>query len=69
MKKETFKNVSARQIRRAFYELAEDICRNEVPVNVRLNGNTFTIHLEGGSINISFNNPAAALATQKGGQA
>lgn len=56
------RRISAEQLRQLLGELADDVCTTQEPVTVALSGNTFEIHLEGGTINITVND-------MKGGKA
>ena len=47
--------VSSKKLRAFFAELADEICNAQDRVTLALTGNTFEIHLEGGTINITVN--------------
>ena len=49
------RRVSSKKLRALLTELAYDICGLQDKVTIALTGNTFEIHLEGGSINITIN--------------
>ena len=49
------RRVSPKKLRAILTELANDICQAQEKITVSLTGNTFEIHLEGGSINITIN--------------
>ncbi len=49
------RRVSSKKLRAILAELADDICAAQDKVTLTLTGNTFEIHLEGGSINITIN--------------
>lgn len=49
------RRVSSKKLRAILAELANDICQAQDKITVSLTGNTFEIHLEGGSINITIN--------------
>lgn len=49
------RRVSSKRLRTFLGELADEICNAQDRVTLALNGNTFEIHLEGGSINITIN--------------
>lgn len=49
------RRVSSKKLRAILTELANDICQAQDKITVSLTGNTFEIHLEGGSINITIN--------------
>lgn len=49
------RRVSSKKLRAILAELADDICTAQKKVTLSLTGNTFEIHLEGGSINITIN--------------
>ncbi len=49
------RRVSSKKLRAILAELADDICAAQDKVTLSLTGNTFEIHLEGGSINITIN--------------
>ncbi len=49
------RRVSSKKLRALLTELADDICTMQDRVTLSLAGNTFEIHLEGGSINITIN--------------
>ncbi|MCM1356531.1 MAG: hypothetical protein NC212_09025 [Staphylococcus sp.] len=53
--------VASEKVRGILSELADAICNAQDKVTLGLSGNTFEIHLEGGTINISVN--------MKGGEA
>jgi hypothetical protein len=47
------RRVSSKKLRALLAELADNICGVQDKITVSLTGNTFEIHLEGGSINIT----------------
>lgn len=47
--------VSSNKLRALLTELADEACGVQEKVTVALRGNTFEIHLEGGTINITIN--------------
>lgn len=49
------RRVSSKKLRAIFRELADEICNVQDRVTLAMSGNTFEIHLEGGSINITIN--------------
>lgn len=49
------RRVSSKKLRALLAELADEICAAQEKVTLSLTGNTFEIHLEGGSINITIN--------------
>lgn len=49
------RRVSSKKLRTIFAVLADEICNAQDRVTLALNGNTFEIHLEGGTINITVN--------------
>lgn len=53
--KKQSRRVSSKKLRAILTELADNICGVQDKVTVALSGNTFEIHLEGGSINITMN--------------
>ena len=53
MKRE--KTVSAKRLRETLIEMVDDICNAQEKVLVHLHGNTFELHLEVGTINITIN--------------
>lgn len=53
--KKQSRRVSSKKLRAVLTELADNICGVQDKVTVALTGNTFEIHLEGGSINITIN--------------
>lgn len=55
------RKISASLLRRIFSDMAENLTEGIDTVTLALSGNTFEIHLDGGSINITIN--------EKGGQA
>ena len=55
------RSISASRFRRFISAAAEDITEGISSVNISLRGNTFEIHLEGATINITIN--------EKGGEA
>lgn len=55
------RRVSSKKLRAILAELADDICAAQDKVTLTLTGNTFEIHLEGGSINITINEEGGAL--------
>ena len=58
------RKISASRLRRFFADMAADITDGVDNLTLSMSGNTFEIHLEGGSINITVNN-----RTEKGGNA
>ena len=58
-------HIPAERVREAFSELAEIICSGHERINLSLSGNSFTLHLEGATVNITVSERPAA---QKGGQ-
>ena len=59
--KKQSRRVSSKKLRALLTELANDICAAQDKVTLTLTGNTFEIHLEGGSINITINEEGGAL--------
>lgn len=57
------RTVSASKFRRAMAALSEDLTQDNKVVRLSMSGNTFVIHLDGGTINITINE------TMKGGEA
>ena len=55
------RRVLSKKLRALLAELADDICAAQDKVTLTLTGNTFEIHLEGGSINITINEEGGAL--------
>lgn len=53
--KKQSRRVSSKKLRALLAELADEICAAQEKVTLSLTGNTFEIHLEGGSINITIN--------------
>ena len=51
--KKQSRRVSSKKLRAILTDLANDICRFQDKITVSLTGNTFEIHLESGSINIT----------------
>ncbi len=49
------RRVSSKKLRAVLAELADDICAAQEKVTLSLTGNTFEIHLNGGTINITIN--------------
>lgn len=49
------RRVSSKKLRALFAMMADEICTTHDKVTLSLTGNTFEIHLEGGSINITLN--------------
>ncbi len=49
------RRVSSRKLRAAFNDIADMICGGQDRVTLFLSGNTFEIHLENATINISVN--------------
>lgn len=49
------RRVSSKKLRALLAEFADEICAAQEKVTLSLTGNTFEIHLEGGSINITIN--------------
>lgn len=49
------RRVSSRKLRAAFNDIADMICGGQDRVTLSLSGNTFEIHLENATINISVN--------------
>lgn len=58
--KKQSRRVSSKKLRAILTELADNICGVQDKVTVALSGNTFEIHLEGGSINITMNEEGGA---------
>ena len=58
------RKISASRLRRFFADMAEDITEGVDKLTLSMTGNTLVIHLEEGSVNITFNNQQA-----KGGEA
>lgn len=57
------RTITASKFRRAMAELSEELTAGADDVRLSMAGNTFIIHLDGGTINITINE------NQKGGQA
>ncbi len=53
--KKQSRRISSKKLRALLAELADDICAAQEKVTLSLTGNTFQIHIEGGSINITIN--------------
>ncbi len=53
MKRE--KKVSAKRLRETLIDMVNDICNAQDKVLVHLHGNTFELHLDAGTINITIN--------------
>lgn len=51
------RRISAKQLRAFMHELADDICCNRDRLNITVSANTFELHLDGGTINISYTAP------------
>ncbi len=51
------RRVSSKRIRAIFSEIADEICNAHERVTLAMSGNTIEFHLEGGSINITINEP------------
>lgn len=51
------RRIPAPQLRKLLHELADDICNAREQISFTLSGNTFELHIEGGTINISINEP------------
>lgn len=49
------RRIKSAKLREIFAALAEEICAAQEKVTLSLTGNTFEIHLEGGTINITIN--------------
>ncbi len=49
------RRVSSKKLRALLTNLTDEICNAQDRVTLALNGNTFEIHLEGGTINITIN--------------
>ena len=49
------RRVSSRKLRAAFNDIADMICGGQDRITLSLSGNTFEIHLENATINISVN--------------
>ena len=49
------RRVSSKKLRALSTNLTDEICNAQDRVTLALNGNTFEIHLEGGTINITIN--------------
>lgn len=54
-RKKQSRRVSSKKLRALLAEFTNDICRVQDKITVSLTGNTFEIHLDGGSINITIN--------------
>lgn len=61
MKEKQSRRISASKLRKALGKFADDICAAQERVTIALSGNTFEIHLEGGSINITINERGGEL--------
>lgn len=59
-KKQT-RRVSSKKIRALLNELANEICSAQDRVTLSLTGNTFEIHLEGATVNITVNEEGGTL--------
>lgn len=55
------RRVSSKKFRALLTGLTDDICAAQDKVTLSLTGNTFEIHLEGGSINITLNKEGGLL--------
>ena len=53
--KKQSRRVKSAKVRELFAMMANEICKGQDKVTLSLTGNTFEIHLEGGSINITIN--------------
>lgn len=60
MNKKLSRRVSSEKVRDILAELANEICEAQNKVMLSLSGNTFEIHLNGGSINITLNEEGGA---------
>ena len=49
------RRVSSKKLHASLTNLTDEICNAQDRVTLALNGNTFEIHLEGGTINITIN--------------
>lgn len=49
------RRVSSKKLHALLTNLTDEICNAQDRVTLALNGNTFEIHLEGGTINITIN--------------
>ena len=49
------RRVSSKKLRALLTNLTDEICNAQDRVTLALNGNTFEIHLEGGTIHITIN--------------
>ena len=58
--KKQSRRVSSKKLRALLAELANDICGAQDKVTIALHGNTFEIHLDGGTINITINEEGGA---------
>lgn len=54
--------ISAKQLRKFLNSLVDDICTAQDRLDFAIRGNSFRLYLQGGSINITINEP------KKGGQ-
>lgn len=61
MNKKQTRRISAAKLRGLFEQLTDDICSGRDRVTVALFNNTFVIHLEGGTVNISICQEGGAL--------
>ncbi len=59
--KKQSRRVSSTKLRAILAELADDICAVQEKVTLSLTGNTFEIHLEGGSINVTISEKGGEL--------
>ena len=57
------RKISASRLRRFIAQAAEDITEGISTVNIALRGNTFEIHLEGATINITINEKVTMFAS------
>ena len=56
------RRIPAPRLRELLHELADDICNARELISFTMRGNTFELHIDGGTINISINEP------RKGGE-
>lgn len=57
------RRVNAGKLREMLNDFADQICNAQERITIALSGNTFEIHLDGGTINITINEP---LTTEGG---
>lgn len=55
MNEKQSRRIKSAKLRELFAEMADSICQTQDRVILSVTGNTFEIHLEGGSINITIN--------------